>query len=84
MFIQDFVAPFYTFLSAEYEMEYLKLEDELSNNKVIFRSLATVKSGKRIRKAFDFWFEVENGRINKMYINKVSANIEATWEEADF
>ncbi len=84
MILQDFVAPFYTFMNAEFEMEYLEFEDDLSNSKVVLRSMASVRSGKKIRKAFDFRFEIDKGRIERLYISTMSANIEAIWEEADF
>jgi len=84
MILQDFLAPFYTFMSAEFEMEYLKIDDDILSSKVELRSLATVRSGRKIKKAFDFHFEIDDGRINRMYINTVSANIEAVWEEADY
>ncbi len=84
MILQDFVAPFYTFRNASYELEYLEFEDELSASKIELKSLATLRSGKRIRKAIDFNFTIDKGRIEKMTINTVSSNIEARWEEADF
>jgi len=71
-------------MSAEFEMEYLKIDDDILSSKVELRSLATVRSGRKIKKAFDFHFEIDDGRINRMYINTVSANIEAVWEEADY
>jgi len=84
MILQDFVAPFYTFRNASFELEYLEFEDELSESKVELRSLATLRSGKRIRKAIDFYFTIEKGRIEKITIHTEAANIEARWEEADF
>ena len=84
MILQDFIAPFYTFLHADFEMEFLKMEDDLSGAKIGLRSLSTVRAGKRIRKAIDFRFDIDKGRIDKMYISTISANIEATWEEPDF
>jgi len=83
MILQDLVAPFYTFLHADFEIEYLSLSDDLLDPVVEFRSLATVKSRKKIRKAVDFHFRLNKGRIEKITINTVSANIEARWEEAN-
>ena len=84
MILQDFVAPFYTFLHADYEIEYLRHDGDWLDSVVELQSQASVRSGKKIRKAIDFNFQVKKGRIEKIRINTGSANIEARWEEADF
>jgi urea transporter len=84
MILQDFIAPFYTFIRASYKLEYLKLEDELSDNIVEMRSTARVTAGKKLRKSFDFHFTVRKGVINKINIKAQNTNIEATWVEKGY
>ncbi|MCK4569711.1 MAG: urea transporter [Bacteroidales bacterium] len=84
MILQDFIAPFYTFLHATYELEYLKLEDELSGSKIEMQSVARVRSGKRVKKTFEFRFTIDKGNITRIHIKARNSNIEATWEEPDF
>jgi hypothetical protein len=84
MILQDFLAPFYTYLRAEYQMEYVNMEDEISGNSIELHSMARVRTGKHIRKQYEFWFKIESGRLAKIYISTPSTNIEAIWEKAEF
>jgi len=81
MILQDFIAPFYTFLKAKYRLVYHKIEDDLSDATIELRSTASVRAGKKLRRSFEFRFTISEGAIRKIYISTKSANIEATWEE---
>jgi urea transporter len=81
MLVQDLIAPFHTFLRADYEMEYLKMDDELSGSRAELRSQASVRAGKSVRKSFEFWFTIEKNRIEKIIISTPSSNLEVSWEE---
>lgn len=84
MILQDFLAPFYTYLRAEYQMEYMTMDDEISGNSIELHAMARVRAGKHIRRQYEFWFKVENGNLAKIYISAPKANIEAIWEKAEF
>jgi urea transporter/murein DD-endopeptidase MepM/ murein hydrolase activator NlpD len=84
MILQDFLAPFYTFLQAEYEMEYTSVDDDVFGNNIELHSLARVRMGTRIKKQYEFWFNIEDGKLAKISISAPKANIEAIWEEAEF
>lgn len=84
MILQDFLAPFYTYLRAEYQMEYLSMEDEISGNSVELHAIARERAGNHIRKQYEFWFTIENGSLAKIYISAPGENIEAIWEKSEF
>ena len=81
MVLQDLIAPFHTFLRAEYELEYLKMDDDLSGSRAEIRSRASVRSGNRIRKSYEFLFTIENNRIEKISISTPKSNLEVRWDE---
>ena len=84
MILQDFIAPFHTFLRADYEIEYLSMDDQLSGSHIEVKSKASLKSGNRQIKSFEFWITIDNNRIEKILINTPSSNLEAKWEEVEY
>jgi len=84
MILQDFLAPFYTYMQAEYEMDYTSVDDEVLGNSIELHSVARVRIGTRIRKQYEFRFNIEDGKLAKIDINAPKANIEAIWEESEF
>ncbi len=68
IFLQDFIAPFYLFIKSEFEMEYLKIKDNLTDSHILFISKATVKHGNKKTKELKFEFEIESNRIKKLLI----------------
>jgi murein DD-endopeptidase MepM/ murein hydrolase activator NlpD len=81
MLLQDLIAPFHTFLRAEYELEYLKIDDDLSESKVELRARSGVRSGNKMGRSFEFRFTIEHNHIEKIIISTPSANMEVTWED---
>ncbi|MCX6242464.1 MAG: urea transporter [Bacteroidetes bacterium] len=45
--LQDFVAPFFLFISSEYSMNYTRMEDEVMQTGIRLKSLASAKVGRR-------------------------------------
>ena len=84
MLIQDLIAPFHTFLKAEYEMEYLKMGDVNTGSNFELKSTASVRTGKKLRKSYEFRITIRNNRIEKIYITTPTSKLEATWEEAEY
>lgn len=62
-FWQDFIAPFYIFMKAEYQLTYVKMEDDLSTITVLLKSEAKLKISGKNSNTIGFEIIVEDGRI---------------------
>jgi len=78
IFLQDFIAPFYIFMKSEYEMEFIKMKDNISDSNIIFKSSSRIKHGKKITKELNFEFEIESNRIKRFMITDGSRKLDAT------
>lgn len=81
MVLQDLIAPFHTFMHAAFEMEFTKMDDDLSGSRAELRSTASVRSGRRLRRSYTFRFIADKGRVDRISVDTHSSNIEATWQE---
>ena len=70
LFWQDFIAPFYLFMKAEYDMEYEKMKDNISDSHITFNSSARVIRGRKVIRELNFGFEIESNRIKQFVIVK--------------
>ncbi len=77
IFLQDFIAPFYMFVKSEYDMKFVKINDELTNSQISFVSSAMVKHGNKTIRKLNFEFEIESKRIKRMVIKDGDKTIEA-------
>ena len=77
IFLQDFIAPFYLFIKSEFDLEYLKIKDNLTDSNILFKSKATVKHGSKKTRELNFEFEIESNRIKKMVVIAGEKIIEA-------
>jgi len=77
VFLQDFIAPFYMFVKSDYEMEYVKINDELTDSHIIFQSEALVKHGNKTTRRLNFEFEIESKRIKRLVIMEGDYSMEA-------
>ncbi len=72
LFFQDFVAPFYLFLKATYEIHYEYIDDKISSSKIVLKSEIQRKFFKKI--LHDTKFEIELGdqglKVFKVFDNK--------------
>ena len=68
MFWQDFLAPFYIFIKAEYWMKYLKMEDDLSTSTILVHSQANMKVSGKTKQKFDFEIFIDGPRINRFEV----------------
>ncbi len=78
IFLQDFIAPFYLFIKSEFNLEYLKIKDNLTDSNILFKSKATVKHGSKKTRELNFEFEIESNRIKKMIVIAGEKIIEAS------
>ncbi|MCB0822745.1 MAG: hypothetical protein KDC09_08620, partial [Bacteroidales bacterium] len=78
IFLQDFIAPFYMFIKSEYEMEFTRLKDNLTDSTIQFISSSKVKLGNNISRELNFEFEIESNRIKKFVVIDENKTIEAT------
>lgn len=76
-FIQDFIAPFYIFLRADFLMEYLKFEDDFTSSSIRFGSVAKMKFFNTLMYNYNFEFFVNNGRIERFEVKTKKIHIRA-------
>jgi murein DD-endopeptidase MepM/ murein hydrolase activator NlpD len=69
MFWQDFVAPFYIFIKADYWMKYLKMEDDLSTSTILIQSQANMKVSGKTKQKYDFEIFIDGPRISRFELN---------------
>jgi len=77
VFLQDFIAPFFMFVKSGYEMEYIKINDGLTDSHILFLSSATVKNGSKITRKLNFEFEIESNKIKRMVVMDGANTVEA-------
>ena len=77
VFIQDFIAPFYLFVKSRFELEYLKIKDQLTDSHIIFHSNSTVIHANKKTREIKFQFEIESNRIKRLAIIDGDKIIEA-------
>jgi urea transporter/murein DD-endopeptidase MepM/ murein hydrolase activator NlpD len=78
LFLQDFVAPFYIFLKADYVLRYLKMDDELSTNTIRLGSSARINNFGNQPHNLDFEIMVKDARIEKFTVQSEKISITAT------
>jgi urea transporter len=64
-FLQDFIAPFYVFMKADYTLHYLNLEDDLTTSSIQMASEANLGIAGKTLETYDFEIAVSGGRIKK-------------------
>jgi len=75
MFWQDFLAPFHIFIKAEYQMNYIKMEDDLSTSTILMKSQATMKVSGKTKQKFDFEIFVDGPRIGRFEVKTAGLHI---------
>ena len=76
-FFQDFVAPFYIFMKAEYRLDYLKQKDDLGNGEMWMKARSGLKLFGRKRKSLEFDWHISNGRIESFEVSGEDTSIKA-------
>lgn len=66
--IQDFVAPFYIYLKADFSSVFSFIDDEANPAHIEIRSSASVKTGNRIQRSIDFNFKLKENKIHSFEI----------------
>jgi len=75
MFWQDFLAPFHIFIKADYQMNYIKMEDDLSTSTILMKSQATMKVSGKTKQKFDFEIFVDGPRIGRFEVKTAGLHI---------
>ena len=75
--IQDFIAPFYLFVKSRYELENIRMNDNLTDSLILFKTTSTVIHGNKKIREINFQFEIESNRIKKLTIIDGDKTIEA-------
>ncbi|MFW5705570.1 MAG: urea transporter [Bacteroidota bacterium] len=76
-FFQDFVAPFYIFIKAEYRLGYLKEKDDLGSGEIWMNAWSGLSFFGRKRKSIEFDFHISNGRIAGFGVKEEGLTMEA-------
>lgn len=76
LFLQDFFAPFFLFLRAEFTVKYSKIDNNLSPSLISLNSSSKRFIGKRLFKETKFEFQIDNSGIQsfKIYIGETQIN----------
>ena len=64
-FIQDFIAPFYIFMAADYRLQYQSLEDNLTTSSIHLSSEAGLRIAGKTLETCKFDMVIDSGRIAK-------------------
>lgn len=64
LFLHDFTAPFFTWLHANYRIEYKEIDNELSPGLVLLKSKVSLRFGKIILREYDFEIRLEDNRFS--------------------
>lgn len=75
LFWQDFVSPFHLFMKANYVMQYVKMEDDISDSQISLESNANMRRSKNSGQQINFRFEIINSRIEKFEIIGKNINL---------
>jgi len=68
--LQDFVAPFYTFLHADYSLRFIKKSDDFSKSLIEIKSSLCMKVFKKSYGAISFNIKIINKNIDELIITK--------------
>jgi hypothetical protein len=77
LFIQDFIAPFYIFMNADYKMVYTRKDDELNPGKLTIISSVTKRFFGFNLKSMDFELTVSRKGLCKISANTRGRKTEA-------
>lgn len=69
LFFQDFMAPFYIFLKAEYQFEFEKIEDDFTGSEIIVKSKVVQKYLTKVKEIANFQFNIDEKGIKYFIIN---------------
>ena len=78
LFFHDFVAPFFQFRTAEFDLQYVQNDSDLSSDEIKLESATWIKSPIGKRKMFHFELIITNDRLDKLIIYKGNHTITAT------
>ena len=77
--LQDFVAPFFTFLHAKYSLKFVRKSDDFSKTLIEIKSSVSLKRIKKTYRVIDFDIKIINNNIEELKIKEgnkiVSASI---------
>ena len=70
LFIQDFVAPFFRFLDARFNLLFHSIDNDLSPEEIIIRSQTKTYFLKNLLKTLDFKLEINKAGIHALHITE--------------
>ncbi len=76
--LQDFVAPFFTFLHAKYSLKFVRKSDDFSKSRIEIKSNVSLKRIKKTYRTIDFDIKIINNSIEKLKIKEGNKIVTAT------
>jgi len=76
--LQDFVAPFFTFLHAKYSLKFVRKSDDFSKTLIEIKSNVSLKRIKKTYRKIDFDIKIINNNIEKLKIKEGNKIVVAT------
>lgn len=77
LFFQDFIAPFFMFIKADYTLYYDYIDDPVTSYMIRLKSKAEMKIGSLVRKKMDFELEFKNDNVSAIIANDKDRRVEA-------
>ncbi|MBI9034266.1 MAG: urea transporter [Bacteroidales bacterium] len=71
-FLQDFIAPFYRFIKADYQLEYEDAKENMFSSSIKLKSSVAIKIGKRTHKKVEYFMNLKDGVIESIDITEGS------------
>jgi len=68
--VQDFVAPFYMYLSADYSSRFKTIDDVQNAGLICIASSATARAGKRVLRQLDFEMDLSANKVLRFRVNE--------------
>jgi hypothetical protein len=75
--IQDFVAPFYIYLKADYQMRFCEIDDAMNPNFIEIRSKVISKVGEREKRKMEFTLMIKDNKLFTFVVKSGSKTISA-------
>jgi urea transporter len=80
-YLHDFTAPFFQYMTAQYKLAYLSIDDELSPTKIELKSSAQLMLFGKVKKQIEFKFIIKDSRFDSFIIKTRNSTITAQCTE---
>ncbi len=82
-FLQDFIAPFYRFIKADYSLEYVDAKENLVSSEIDLKSHVKIERGNRKMKEVNFQIKLKDGIIESIIVDEEGVQWEMEYLRQD-